>query len=174
MERWKDVVGYENIYQVSDKGNIKSVDRIDASGHKIKGHIRKPEIQKCGYLQIDLWKNGKGKQVLIHRIVAEAFIGACPPGYEVNHKDENKQNNCVDNLEYVTKSQNVSYGTRNERASQKIRKRIEQLTLFGELIATHDSATEASKATKVIRQHISQCCCGSRKSAGGYMWRFAV
>lgn len=117
-EIWKDIKGYKGYYQVSNLGRVKSLDRysIDRRGgkHFLKGIILTPYLCK-GYLRICLHVNGKQKQLAVHRLVAEAFIPN-PNNYpQINHKDENKTNNTVDNLEWCTAKYNNNYGTRLER-----------------------------------------------------------
>ena len=120
-ETWKDVVGYEGFYQVSNKGNVRSVARKDSRGHRCGGRILKLQYNGYGYIQAKLCKNGKSKKKSAHRLVAEAFIPN-PKGFlEVNHKDENKSNNRVENLEWCTREYNVNYGTRTEKTSKKVR-----------------------------------------------------
>ena len=96
MEIFKDIKNYEGIYQVSNYGNVKSTTKAKAQ----RNHTH-------GYKVVDLWKNNKGKSHYVHRLVAEAFIGMIPKGYHTNHKDGNKTNNHVDNLEIVTVRENL-------------------------------------------------------------------
>lgn len=111
---------YEGLYEVSNFGRVRSL--------CYRGYKRKvPKIlcgleRKDGYLQIGLWKNRKYKTLRIHRLVVEAFIGPIPKGYEINHIDEDKKNNCLSNLEIVTRRQNMNHGTRNARAGKAISK----------------------------------------------------
>lgn len=116
-EIWVDIKGYEGLYQVSNLGRVKSLERIDSLGHKRKEKIFKPQKNK-GYLRVSLWKDGKGKKYSIHRLVAIAFIPNPDNLPEVNHKDENKFNNNVDNLEWCTVAYNNTYGTRIQRFSE--------------------------------------------------------
>lgn len=115
MEIWKDIPGYEGYYQVSNKGNVKSVERIIHCGlnHSVVRHINefimKPYNGNSGYLTVILQRNGKNRLWLIHRLVALTFIDN-PGGLEcVNHKDENKLNNSVENLEWCTNGYNTTY-----------------------------------------------------------------
>ena len=120
-EVWKDVAGYEGYYQVSNKGNVRSLERKDSIGRKIGGRILKLGYDKGGYLKVALCKNGKIKNKKTHRLVAEAFIPN-PNNYpEVNHLDEVKDNNNVENLEWCTSRYNTNYGTLIERLSKKVR-----------------------------------------------------
>ena len=156
IEVFKDVPGYEELYQVSNLGNVKSL---------ITGKILSPGINTCGYLHVILCKNGKQKYYLIHRLVAQAFIPN-PDNYpEVNHKDKNRQNNCVDNLEWCTTQYNVEYS----RAKQ-----VAQYDLNGNLIATWKSVREIERQTGFLQGSISDCCRGHRncKTMYGYIWRY--
>lgn len=108
--------GYEGLYEVSDGGKVRTLNY----NHTGKVKELSPGNTGSGYLQVILYKEGKLKQFLVHRLVVEAFISEIPKGLVVNHKDENKQNNNVDNLEICTYKYNLNYGTRNERAGKKI------------------------------------------------------
>ena len=120
-EIWKDVVEYEGLYKVSNKGNVYSVGRKHARGVNRGGRTLKPSYNSRGYLTVGLSKNGKPKSRTVHRLVAEAFI---PNPYglpQVNHRDEIKDNNNVENLEWCDARYNTNYGTRTERTSKKVR-----------------------------------------------------
>jgi len=111
LEEWRDITGYEGYYQVSSKGNVKSLDRtlIDSTGvtRRIKGRQLTPFITNIGYLQVKLMKSGKSKHMYVHRLVSKEFISN-PMNYnEVNHIDYNKENNCVENLEWCTHLYNM-------------------------------------------------------------------
>ena len=102
---WRPVVGHEHLYEVSQAGAIRN---------RITGKERVIHVNKSsGYLSIGLWKNTKRTESMIHRIVTAAFLGPCPDGYEVNHKDRNKLNPNLENLEYVTRSENVLHAYAN-------------------------------------------------------------
>lgn len=123
-EIWKDIEGYEGIYQVSSFGNVRSLDRIDSVNRRIKGKIMKQNTMYTGYKTVRLTKNSITKGYFVHRLVAIAFI---PNPYnlsEVGHKDESRNNNEVDNLEWVTKSKNANMPLRRKRISQKAKGRI--------------------------------------------------
>lgn len=119
MEIYKDINGYNGYYQISNLGNVRSLSRIDKTNHKVKEKILKPITNSYGYKVINLSVNGVMKQHHIHRLVMDAFKpNPDPQTYnQINHKDENKQNNCVDNLEWCTPIYNSNYGTRNKRIS---------------------------------------------------------
>lgn len=110
MENWKPVIGYETHYEVSDAGNVR---RIVGGTSAKPGHVLKPGTMTVGYLFVVLCMHGVPKAHSIHRLVAAAFIGPCPDGYQVNHKDGARQNNKLANLEYVTRSQNIRHGLKN-------------------------------------------------------------
>lgn len=125
-EIWKDIVGYEGLYQVSNLGRVKSMDRYVLSGagsnnsyqHK-RERILKPGLQgkkQHPYYAVSLCKNGSVKRMLVHRLVATAFIDNPHKFDYVNHKDENQLNNNADNLEWCTMEYNNNYGTRLDKA----------------------------------------------------------
>ena len=119
-EQWKDIKGYEGLYEVNNFGNVRSLDRVIKTKHNSttlrKGRILTPfyEEQK-GYYQVALSKDGKVKKYRIHRLVAVAFLENPFDYTDVNHKDEDKTNNNVDNLEWCTRKYNNNYGTKPER-----------------------------------------------------------
>ena len=122
IEIWKDIKGYESFYQVSNLGRVKSLSRsiYDSRGYMVyrKGKIKKPSFDKNGYPQIGLCKNGTVITRKIHRLVAQAFIPNPENKPEINHKDEDKTNNRVDNLEWVTEKENVNYGCGAKRRAK--------------------------------------------------------
>lgn len=133
-----------------------------------------------GYLQVKLIKNNTVKNYLIHRLVAQAFLEN-PNNYEiVNHKDEIKTNNKVQNLEWCNVQYNNTYGTKQERQSKNhslkcaevSKKKVFQLSKNNVIINKFESVTEASNKTKIKICNISQCALGQRKTAGGYIWRY--
>ncbi|MDR1286282.1 MAG: HNH endonuclease [Treponema sp.] len=184
-EIWKDITGYEGLYKASNYGNILSVQR-----HKINRTIRerilKKDKGKNGYFCIYLSKNGKVKKHLIHRIVAMTFIPNPENLPQVNHKDENKSNNYVGNLEWCTCSYNSSYGTINQRrtahtnyyssANMERHKRdripVMQLSRKLELINVFESLSQAAVKTNTPIGTICRCCRGKGKTAGGYIWKY--
>ena len=194
-EIWKPVTGYEGLYEVSNLGRVKSVERWvkRSDGHKnhILERIIKVFPQNSGYLQVGLHKNGAVEQFLVHRLVAETFIPNPENHPQVNHKDETKENNTVfvkedgtvdqerSNLEWCDQSYNNNYGTIKERwgAKRKNRpdmsKKVLQCTLDGTVIATYPSTVEAERQTGVKCQCVGQCCLGRQKTAGGFKWRYA-
>lgn len=176
-EIWKDVVGYEGLYQVSNLGRVKGLDRKASIGNNnfrsVKGgllKIRKGE--KTNYPFVALTKNHKASLIRVHRIVAEAFIPN-PNNYpQVNHKDGDKTNNCVCNLEWVTCSQNTKHAYDN-RLNKKARP-VECLK-DGVVIKTYKSALEAERLDGFQSQNIAHCCNHKygHKKHKGYEWRYA-
>lgn len=164
-EVWKDVVGYEGFYKVSNKGNVKSVERLDTIGRRCGGLILKPRHHKHGYFHVALYKNGKKKNKLIHRIVAEAFISNPKSFLEVNHLDENKKNNEITNLEWCDTKHNVNYGTRNTRVSQKLSKKVRAVNVETGEVVTFSSTMEARN--KGYSSSVSLACRGVFKSSKG-------
>lgn len=180
-EIWKDVKGYEGFYQVSNLGRIRSLDHYASNGVSqilYKGKIRKLRIQPNGYVYLNL-SDGKNvqKRHYVHRLVAKAFIPNPENKPEINHKDENKQNNCADNLEWCTRKENWNYNNLPTRVGLLQRgivrnnKPIEQLTLDGKVVASFESAIEAQRKTGIDFSHIRKVVRGIDKSAGGYKWR---
>ena len=170
-EIWKDIPGYEGKYQVSNFGRVRSLDRIDDENHFRKGQIMKTKLLR-GYVRVALRDGKKQKDYQVHRLVALAFIPN-PEGFKcVNHKDENKLNNNVDNLEWCTLAYNFNYGTARARQGISYGKPVEQLAVDGLVIASYCSAEVASKLTGMDSSSIHKCCRGKRQSAGGYCWRY--
>ena len=163
METWKKVPfdEYSDIYLISNKGRLKNV-KSDT--------IHAINLDRDGYPHYLLCNKGKRKAIKAHRLVALAFIPN-PNGLPcVNHKDEVKTNNSVDNLEWCTVKYNNSYGTKITRIAKANRKPVVQIK-EGEVIAIYESASEASSTTGANYSKIRMCCRGRRKTAGGYEWR---
>ena len=137
-EIWKDIIiqkngiiyDYSGLYQVSNLGRVRSLDRVDSNGHKVKGKIMQYKPRKNGYVYATLCKDGKKQQqFLVHRLVATMFIPNPDNLPQVNHKNELKHDNVWTNLEWCTESYNANYGTRNERAGEK--KKGEKNPMYG-------------------------------------------
>ena len=176
MEVWKDVVGYEGFYQVSNKGNVRSVERTVPFGNrkrivKAKQRILRENWQ--GRVMVMLSKDNKLRNVSVHRLVAEAFIPNPDNLPEINHKDENPKNNCVENLEWCNHYYNTIYGTKLERQRQKKSVPIVQCDLAGNEIRSFDSAMQAELTINgKFTGNINKCLNGGTKTAFGYIWRF--
>lgn len=171
MEIWKDIRGYEGLYQISSLGNIKSYPKKYQHNSIV---VLKPSTNQYGYKYIGLYKNKERKSYLIHRLVAEAFIPNPNNLPQINHKDENKQNNCVDNLEWCSNEYNASYGTRNIRSSITQGTKINQYDKNNNYITSYHSINEAAKKTGISEGNISSVVQGRRKSAGGFIWEISI
>lgn len=154
-EVWKDIKDYEGLYQISNYGRIRSL-------NKTKGRIRKQSIQR-GYYYIWLSKNSKGKMYIVHRLVAQHFIPNPLHLPEVNHKDENKLNNNVDNLEWCDAKYNSNYGTRNERKGKPI-----QCIETGKI---YWGARELERQTGILHNNIAKAI-RNNTITGGYHWQY--
>lgn len=152
MEIWRDIEGFEGLYQVSNKGRVKSLARY----HVRNDRIMKTSYDKDGYKRVCLRNNGIKIYKLIHRLVAKAFIPN-PNNYPViNHKDENHSNNKVENLEWCTVEYNNNYGTRNGN----FRRKVYQYTIDGELIAVYEKMADAAKSIHGFISNIVNACNG--------------
>ena len=172
-ESWKDIAGYEGLYQISDHGRVKSFrkgKRIGAKGEA----LLKPTLNANGYPQVTLYRSPSDRhKFLVHRLVAEAFL-ANPDSFEaVNHIDENPLNNIVTNLEWCTISYNNAYGTAKIRASITAGQRVQQFTINGVLLATYESMHIASEITGIEKHAIKDCCSGHCQTGAGYIWKYA-
>ena len=161
-EIWKDVVGYEGFYQVSNKGNVYSVDRTRALGRKRGGRMLKPGYTSRGYLQVNLHKNGKPKTRTVHRLVAEAFIPNPENSLQVSHIDKIKDNNNVENLEWLASEYDDRYGTRSGSLSKKVR----AVNIGTGEVLTFNSLTEAGR-NGYNTSAVSKACRGGYKTRHG-------
>jgi hypothetical protein len=178
MEIWKDVVGYEGYYEVSTHGNVRSVTRTFIKKYgdgersvTVSSKDLKPMTNYKGYLYVELRNNGTRFHAYIHRLVANAFIANVHNKPQVNHKDTNKTNNHVDNLEWATNSENQLHAQAHGLVSSKGKGRkaipIGQFK-NGELVAEFSSIADAQRETGI--SSIAYVVRGERKSAGGYEW----
>lgn len=163
MEVWKDIPGFEN-YQISNYGNVKSLNY----GRTGKPKLLKPTVSGKGYLQVRLSKSGKPNALLVHRLVAMAFVQNLNNRKQINHKDENKFNNNADNLEWCDNQYNNTYNGKYN----KIAKPVIQRSKAGNEIARYKSIREAERKTGIKNITITRCCKGVYKTAGGYVWEY--
>lgn len=192
-EQWKPVAGFETLYQVSNLGRVKSLDRfVTQEGNKgtrftrkYAGKILVKTKDKHGYESVCIaYDNGKKITRNVHRLVAEAFIPN-PKNYpQINHKDENPSNNAVSNLEWCDSKYNINYGSRNFITSLKRSKGVKQISKNGEIINRFINAKTAAKRTgiayrniaAVLHQtpHIKNGRIYTRKTAGGFYWEYII
>ena len=190
-EIWKPIRNHENFYLVSNLGRVKRLSTVskrkDGKNYKRPEKILKPYKNKKGYLMVDLDNNCKGQ--IIHRLVAEAFIENPYDLPQVNHKDANKHNNCVENLEWITNYDNMQHAiehncfhdftdkqlnaVKNNLEFANIKRRIPVAKCDNDwnIIDKYESIISAAKINNLSDSHIAQCCNGKRKSCGGYKWK---
>lgn len=170
-EIWKDIKGYEGLYQVSNLGRVKALEKKCINGRVNKEKVLKSNEDNMGYKYIGLTKNLIRKYYKVHRLVALTFIPN-PNNYPcVNHKDENKVNNIVDNLEWCTHRYNANYGTSKERSIEKQMKKVFQYNKNGELIKIF-SSTKAVIEDGFKQSSVSQCCNGKILTHKNYIWSY--
>lgn len=184
-EIWKDIPGFDGEYQASNKGRVKSVARIDLKGRNWKEKILSTSVCK-GYERITINFHGRRISTGVHRLIAMAFIPNPNNLPQINHKDENPLNNCVENLEWCDYLYNRNYGHRNEKAakSQSLRlkgwmphpeymKAVQKIDPHtGSVIACYVSASEAARQCGLFESKISLVCNGKRHTTGGYKWKY--
>ncbi|MBP2652625.1 MAG: EnPhEFRM31 [Firmicutes bacterium] len=166
MEIWKDVEDYEGIYQVSNLGNVRSLN------YRRKGLISnvKQGIDHYGYPKIRLYKNGVRLEYKVHRLVAKAFLDNSMGLPEVNHKDYNRKNNNISNLEWVSKLDNIIHQSkRGLFGRQATTRRIIAIPINGGETLLFNSVKEASQGIGVAQCCISYCLSGKQKFTRGYI-----
>ena len=174
-EIWKDIEGWEGYYMVSNLGRVKSLN-YKRTG---KEGILKAMKNRDGYLQVMLHRDGKGKMYTVHKLVASAFCDN-PHGFkEVNHLDEDKTNNSIENLEWCSRSYNNNYGTRNQRSAENRRndpnrsKPVIAIDKVSGLILEFPSTKEAERVLRIDQSSITKCCKGKLNSCGDFYWMYA-
>lgn len=181
-EQWRPVNGYEGLYEVSSLGRVKSLNY----NHTGREKILKSGKHRDGYLQVDLCKNGKRKMFRVHRLVAEAFLPNHEGLPEVNHRNEDKTNNCVSNLEWCSSKYNTNYGSRNKKIAASMTnnpafsKPVEASKYpdFREIELRFLSAAEAER-NGYNKGGVAACCRGCFNYEGNnkyknLYWRYAV
>lgn len=197
-EEFKDIKGFEGLYQLSNYGRIKSLEKYIRSAIKNNSKVKRKEFikklqqNKLGYLHATLGKEGKTYNINIHYEIAKLFLDKKHykktnkeehkkinlDKLEVNHKDENPSNCRIDNLEWCTHSYNINYGTRNKKVSKIMKQKcitsiaVLQYDMNGNFINRYESLNQAGNKTNTNRKTISLCCKGLYKQAGGYIWKF--
>lgn len=187
MEIWKDINNFEGYYQISNKGNVRSLTRFDGIRER-KGQAIKPNLKPNGYLQVGLRKNGKRKWHSLHRLVAKHFIPNPENKSQVNHIDCNKQNNNVSNLEWATPKENLAHAHKNGLMNMPKGKDHVNYGKYGVLsksakpVIRYNRKTGETKlyGAKILAANdgfdptgISKCCHKKMKTHGGYEWYFA-
>ena len=172
METWKNIKGYEGLYQVSSMGRVKSLERKDCLGRIVKERVLKPCIDRYGYLFVNLCAGGKKRTFFVHRLVCQAFHENPDNKPQVNHLNEDKTNNRVCNLEWATAKENLNHGTHNERMVKTLSKPICQYTLDEKIVKTWASLTEVQRQTGFSQGNISEVANGNRKTAYGFIWKY--
>lgn len=170
-EEWKDIQNYEGLYQVSNLGRVKSFRQSTKLRCKSE-YILKPFLANNGYAQVTLYNNTKKHKFLVHRLVACAFIPNPDNLPQINHKDEDRTNNVVDNLEWCTAEYNNAYGTAKLRAIDTVSKPIEQVTFDGKVIAIYRSTRIASEILKINTGTLKSAVI-KHSQCNGYFWRYS-
>lgn len=170
FEKYNDM--YKGMYQVSNLGRVRSLDRIDSRGFHHRGRILTTGIDRTGYPNIHLSKKSNSRTVRVHRLVALTFIPNPDNKPQVNHKDEKRDNNNVDNLEWVTAKENINYGSRTTRTSKSKSKRI-KVIYQDDTYEFWDSATEFEKSFGIGRGCINNVLGGRAKSSYGMRFEYA-
>ena len=168
VEKWRPIEGYEGLYEVSNYGDVKSLNY----NHTGKEKILRTQISNCGYVQVALTTNNKQRRCYVHRLVAQTFIPNPDNLPMINHKDEVKTNNCVDNLEWCTAKYNVNYGTGIERCVKAQSKPIKQYTLDGEFVREWVSISEAGR-NGFSAGCVCMCCQGKNENHNGFIWKYS-
>lgn len=176
MENWKPVKDFEGWYEVSDLGNVRSIDRKvdfeDGRYANYKGQEMSKQNHSAGYYMVVLWKNRKCIRKYIHRLVAEAFIPNVEGKTFVNHIDGDKTNNNVTNLEWCTHVENIKHAYKmNLTPKDKQPKKVHQYDLQGNYIATYESYKEAARAIGGNGPKIGQVVSGQRKTHKKFIWK---
>lgn len=167
VEEWKDIPNYEGVYQVSNLGNVRNIN------YRGTGIIRLlTQTLIVGYPRVTLSKNGTVRCFHVHRLVGLAFIPN-PHGYDcINHKDESRTNNRVDNLEWCTKAYNNTYGTSQQRHA--ITRSIPILQILNGVVVKRWDSIKDVAAFGYNTSNVCQCCKNKRYSHKGYEWQYAI
>lgn len=190
-EIWKDIEGYKGLYQASNLGRIRSLthevhcgltphSKAIKKGKILQAH---PNLRK--YLTVVLSAKNKRKTITVHRLIAQTFIPNPQNLPQVNHIDGDKNNNCVNNLEWCSAKENIQHSWKNglsksythpkgvlTKYSASLCKQVDQFDLYNNYIKTFSSVSEASRMMNCSISNIKDCCRGRQKTAKGFIWRF--
>lgn len=186
IEIWKDIQGYEGLYQVSSLGRIKSLNRYKQAKNdsisSFKERIKKLQLSYKGYLMVTLSRNKERKTFFVHRLVALAFLPNTENKPHIDHIDTNKQNNNVNNLRWVTPAENNNNSLTKEKLKNfrdKMKsgdysrsKIVLQYSLSGDFIKEWTNITTIHKEMNYNPSCISECCNNKQKTAYGFLWKF--
>lgn len=182
IEIWKPVVGYEGLYEVSNLGRVRSLDKITADGRRIKGKILKGKIDKGGYLLVILCKDKKQTTYKVHRLVAEHFIPNPQNKPCIDHINTVRTDNRVENLRWATYKENGNNPLTKIKQRRMLKgkygkehpasKPIIQYDKDGNFIKEWDCANDVERVLGISNKHIGSVCLGKRKSCGGYIWKY--
>ena len=186
---WKEIPWTNGAYSAGEDGQIKSNERLGKDGRRLKSVILKPWIGNHGYLTVSLMVNGKNYRRLVHRLIAEVFLEDAPPNTEIDHKAGNKLNNAANNLEWVTRKENlrraknlgliiISERQREIRSQIAVigretgKKSIQQFSLDGKLIKTYEAVLDACRECGFEPSALSRAASGKQETSYGYLWRW--
>lgn len=184
-EIWKPIVGWEGLYEVSNLGRVRSIDRKvpakNGSTETRKGKIKSLQKTRFGYMRVSLNKAKCRKTYMVHRLVADAFLPNPDNLPFINHKNETRDDNRVENLEWCTRIYNMNYGTCRDKQRKSLinnpllSKRVVKCDIYGNPLEEYPSMAEAARQNKLCQGRISNCCLNKKKSKthGGYIWKFA-
>ena len=164
-EIWKDIPGYEGLYQASSLGRIRSLKRN-------KVHILTPLSDGCGYYKVQLCRNNVKKDSTVHRLVWLAFNGPITEGLQIYHLNENKSDNRLENLSLCTAKENINFGTCIARRAKKLSKPVIQFDKNGNFIKEWPSSNEIQKQLGYLASNIRNCCGNFTHSAYGFIWKY--
>jgi len=179
VANWLSVIGYEGLYEVSDMGEVRSVNRVVMRQGKLlrrSGRSCKNHTNRNGYLLVWLSKGGRSLGYSVHQLVARAFIGLPAEGEQVNHKNGVKTDNRPSNLEWLTFTENVRHSYRElgrKNLPGELRKNARPVSMYtksGVLLRSYQTLHEASADTGVLATSITNCIGGRSKTAGGFLW----
>ena len=161
-EQWRPIKGFDGLYEVSNLGNVRNK----------RGKVLSPKVGKTGYLIVGLHDNCEVTYKYIHRLVGETFLEIPDFKCEINHIDENKSNNRVDNLEWTTRVQNVNHGTGRSRHDRKLFKPVSCFLPDGTFVKRYESITEAGRDLGVLKTSVWAAVSGKSKTCKGMIWKY--